>query len=375
MHKPKVFIAMATGILGGPGKGLEQFLRYGGLDGCQPLLIDYVTGKEKGITDFVKIMTATGATVCPLYQKKTFDPALFDQALTLVQDNDIEILQSHGYKSHLLCYLLHRKTGLPWIAFVHGWTLENLRIRAYTLLEHLLLFKASEVVAVAQSLRQRLFSPVAKRARVITNALAPQELVITESREQVRQKLGIASDALVVGLMGRLSPEKGHELFLQALAAARTQGANLHALLVGDGQEKEHLQNLVKKLQLEDFCTFTGHVRDTANYYQAMDIQVMPSTTEGMPNAALEGMYMGLPLIATSVGGIPEVVLHEETGILFPSGHVKALEAALLRLAQSPETCERMGKAGKARVEEHFNPHTRAQKILQLYKDILSSQT
>ncbi len=375
MHKPKVFIAMATGILGGPGKGLEQFLRYGGLDGCQPLLIDYVTGKEKGITDFVKIMTATGATVCPLYQKKTLDPALIDQAMTIIHENNIEILQSHGYKSHLLCYLLHRKTGLPWIAFVHGWTLENLRIRVYTLLEHLLLFKATEVVTVAQSLRQRLFSPVAKRAHVISNALAPQELIITESREHVRQKLGIAPDSLVVGLMGRLSPEKGHDLFLHALATARTQGAHLHALLVGGGQEKENLQHLVKKLHLEDFCTFTGHVQDTANYYQAMDIQVMPSTTEGMPNAALEGMYMGLPLIATSVGGIPEVVIHEETGILFPSGDAKALERALLRLAHNPETRERMGNAGKARVEEQFNPHTRAQKILQLYQDILSTNT
>lgn len=372
MKKPRVLIAMASGILGGPGKGLVQFFRHGGLEGCSPLVINYrITSERDEKTDFVRAIQKSGAPMASLLQRKLLDPSLVSQALELVRAHDINILQSHGYKSHLLCWLLRRKTGLPWLAFVHGWTRENMRIRLYTALEHCLLLRADEVVAVSESLRSRLLPPVRKRCRVIANALALEEMTTECSRSAIRKQLGYNEEDLVIGIVGRLSPEKGHKLFLHALAAARQKEPRLRGLIVGDGQERAALVEEVKQLGLENFCLFTGHVSKPAPYYLAMDIQAMPSFTEGMPNAALEGMSMGLPLVATRVGGIPEVLVDKETGILIPPDHEKAFIEAILALAASPEQREAMGRAALERIQSVFSPDVRANRILDLYREIL----
>lgn len=368
--KPRVFIALATGILGGPGKGLAQFLSYGGMEGCFPLVIDYLRGFEQGETEFVRTIRGTGATVAPLRQTKTFDMGLVDQAVTLIKKHDITILQSHGYKSHVLCWLLSRKTGLPWLAFVHGWTRENLRMRVYTGIEHAMLFLPDEVVAVSESLRSRLLGPVRRRCRVIPNAVSPDELLVDPARD-VRRELGIASDAVVAGVVGRLSPEKGQDVFLRALAQARKQDARLVGLLVGGGQEEERLRTLVSELGLDGYCFFSGHVQGMGAWYKAMDIQVMPSFTEGMPNAALEGMLMGLPVIASRVGGVPEVVIDGSTGLLVPAGDEQLLARSMLDLLSSPERLAQLGAAGKARVKSEFDPAVRARRILDVYTELL----
>lgn len=371
MSKPRVLVAMATGILGGPGKGLIQFFRHGGLDGCSPVVIDYHRGFEREETDFVKAVTATGAPLVSLQQRKTLDLGLVDQAMRVIHEHDITLLQSHGYKSHLLCSLLRAKTGLPWLAFVHGWTRENLRVRLYAALEQALLLLPDEVVAVSESLRSRLLPPVRRRCRVIANALAPEEMAVQGDRADIRSQLGYDEEALVVGIVGRLSPEKGHKVFLRALARARRQEPRLRGLIVGNGQERDTLAAESKALGLESACRFTGHVTKPASYYQAMDIQAMPSFTEGMPNAALEGMFMGLPLIATRVGGIPEVVVEGETGLLIPCGNEKALSGAMLALAASPERRAALGRAGRERIRACFSPRVRVRQILDLYAEML----
>ena len=372
MRHPRPFIAMATGILGGPGKGLVQFFRHGGLDGCAPLVIDYHRGFETGETEFAAAVRSVGVPMAKLVQKTTFDIRLVDQALPLLREYRINILQSHGYKSHVLCWLLRRKTGLPWIAFVHGWTRENLRVRVYNGIEQVMLLAADEVVAVSESLRQRLLPSVRTRCVVIPNALAPEELGECEDRSSIRSRLGFPDDAVVVGLVGRLSPEKGHSVFLRALAAARAKDARLHALLVGGGPDHDRLVREVGDLGLQGVCVFTGHVKGLASYYRAMDIQVMPSFTEGMPNVALEGMYMALPLIASRVGGIPEVVVDGETGFLLRSEDEEAFADVMLELAADSEKRQMMGKSGKCRIEAEFSPAVRAERFLQLYEDVLS---
>ncbi len=372
MSKPRILIAMASGILGGPGKGLEQFLRYGGLENCQPFIIDYVTGQEQGETEFVRIMKNTGAPIEPVYQKRLLDWSLIKQGMQLIQKHNIQILQSHGYKSHLLCYLLHRKTKLPWISVVEGWTRENIKIHCYTALEHILIHGSTEIVAVSESLRSRLLPRARKRCKVIPNAISTDELKVTILRQDMRQKLNIAQDALVFGTLGRLSPEKNLQLFLRAFVEVKKHHPTAHALIAGDGQERHNLENLARELCIDNACSFVGHISDTANYYNIIDIQVMPSLTEGMPYAALEGMCMQLPLVASRAGGIPEVVEDNITGLLFPSEDLAAFTKALLSLAGDPETRQRMGQAGKERINMLFSPQARAQQFIALYNTLLN---
>ncbi len=372
MSKPHILIAMASDILGGPGKGLEQFLRYGGLEVCQPLILDYHIQNTDNNTEFYRIIQNTGASIAPIYQKRLLDWDLVTQGLHLIQKHNIQILQSHGYKSHLLCYLLHRKTKLPWISVVEGWTRENVKVHCYNALEHILIHGATEIVAVSESLRSRLLPLARKRCKVIPNAISVDELKVTINRQDMRQKLNIAQDALVFGTLGRLSPEKNLELFLRAFTEVKKIYPTAHALIAGDGQERQKLENLAQELCIDSACSFVGHISDTANYYNVIDIQVMPSLTEGMPYAALEGMCMQLPLVASSVGGIPEVVEDNITGLLFPTEDLTAFTKALLTLADAPETRQRMGQAGKERINNFFSPHARTQQFLNLYNNVLT---
>ncbi len=369
--KARVFIALATGILGGPGKGLVQFLRFGGLEGCAPLVVDYSTDPENTETEYVRAVRAAGAPVAFLRQKRILDCSLVDQALPLLREHKVDLLQSHGYKSHVLCALLRRKTDLPWLAFVHGWTAENFKIRCYTALEHLILLGADQVVAVSASLRSRLLSPVRAKCRVIPNAVDVGELRGETPDRDVRAEFDIPAQALVAGVVGRLSPEKGQIHFLRALAEARRSEPRLYGLLVGDGQERTLLEAEARSLGLAGNLVFTGHVRGLAPFYRAMDIQVLPSHSEGMPNAALEGMLLGRPLIASKVGGVPEVVEDGHTGILLSPGDEPALARALSALAGDPARRAALGAAGQKRATKHFTPRARAERILRLYDDIL----
>ena len=367
---PRVFIAMATGILGGPGKGLAQFLRSGGRDGCYPLAIDYQIPNTPCETEYTRAMTAAGAHLAPLHQRRTLDYGLVRQGLELVQKHNINILQSHGYKSHVLCWFLHKKTGIPWVAFVHGWTRENLKVRVYHGIEQAMLLFPDVVISVAESVRDRLLPPVRKRSLVVPNALAPEELCDDPVRN-VRAELGIAPEAIVAGVVGRFSPEKGQLVFIRSLARARQQEPRLHGLLVGDGQDRLVLEAEIAALNLQNAVSLTGHVQGLAPYYRAMNMLVLPSFSEGMPNVALEGMHMGLPVIASRVGGVPEVVLHEKTGLLLPAGDHNQLAEAIVSLAHNqPKRCA-LGENGKARIDTEFNPHIRAKKILDIYANLL----
>jgi glycosyltransferase involved in cell wall biosynthesis len=371
--RPHVFISLATSNLGGPGKGLLQFLRSGGFDLCDPVVVDFVT--ESGCeSEFARVMRLSGANVAELRQNKKFDMNLVDQAENIVKREGCQILQSHGYKSHVLCALLRRRVRLPWVAFVHGWTSENMKMHCYRIVEMGLVTLATRVVAVSEALGKRLPRIAQRKMTVIPNAVDPAELNDSSGRD-VRQELGIPGEALVVGVVGRLSPEKGQIFFLKALAQTRKQVPNAVGILLGDGQDRAMLEAEAARCGLAGAVYFTGHVSGLGDYYRAMDIVAMPSLSEGMPNVALEAMIFAKPVVASRVGGVPEVVVEGETGFMVTAGNAESLAAALIRMLASPNRMQAMGEAGRRRALDNFSPTVRVGRLLALYKELLVAQT
>lgn len=369
--KPRVLISLATSCLGGPGKGLLQFLRSGGLDGCRPVVVDFVTATGPD-SEYARTMRAAGVAVAGLNQRWRFDPGLLAQAEVVVRRENCQLLQSHGYKSHVLCAWLALRTGLPWIAFVHGWTAENLRMRGYRFLEMGVVGLATRVVAVSQGLGRRLPGFVRRKMTVIPNAVDPGEAE-TGTGGDARARFGIADDAVVAGVVGRLSPEKGQLHFVRALDHVRRRIPRVAGLLVGDGQDLPRLRAEAARLGLADAIVFAGHVREMADVYRAMDLVVLPSESEGMPNVALEAMIFGKPVVATRVGGVPEVIVDGETGVVVPPGDPRALGEAMIRVLGDGEAAARLGRAGLRRALTQFDPKTRAERILGLYDEVLAT--
>jgi L-malate glycosyltransferase len=182
-----------------------------------------------------------------------------------------------------------------------------------------------------------------------------------------RAHWGIDEDTFVVASIGRLSKEKGHRYLLQALAAARSNIPSIACLIAGDGPLRGTLESQARTLGLQAVCRFLGDVPKIEAVFAAADVAVLPSVFEGMPNAALEAMAMGCPVIATAVGGSREVVRHGETGFLVPPADPAALASALADIAGSVERRSRMRERSRQIAEACHGIDNMIRSIERLY--------
>jgi len=171
----------------------------------------------------------------------------------------------------------------------------------------------------------------------------------------------------VLGVVGRLVPIKGHTTLFHAAALLAAQGARFRLVVAGDGPERGALEALAARLGLGDRIRFVGFVRNRAALYRNLDLLVLPSESEGVPVALLEGMAAGVPVVATTVGGIPEVVESGRTGLLVAPSDPVALAGALLALVDSPATLREMGRRAAEGARERFDPKKTMVFLVDLY--------
>lgn len=195
---------------------------------------------------------------------------------------------------------------------------------------------------------------------VDTAALDPARCV---HRREVRRELGVSEETSLVTAVGRLTAVKNYPLLLRSFAQALRAFPGAALAVVGEGEELESLKALSEALDIADRVRFTGFRKDVSEVLHASDLFVHASLMEGFPNAILEAMAMGKPVVATEVGGVPELVAHGETGLLVPSGDEDALAKALLRLLNAPEASGKMGDVGRRRVRQCFDQDAQVLKL------------
>ena len=194
------------------------------------------------------------------------------------------------------------------------------------------------------------FAP--ERLHVIPNGIEPAS-EDPEARDRVRREFALG-DAPTLVVVSRLHPDKGHSLLLDVLADLRAEFPALRLLVVGEGGERSALERKAQALGLGDAVVFTGFRTDVLDLLRASDIFVLPSFHEGIPYAALEAMSVALPVVATAVGGLNELVAHGATGLLVPPGEPEPLKEALARVLRDLDLGREMGRAGLARVRENY---------------------
>ncbi|MGC9328077.1 MAG: glycosyltransferase, partial [Candidatus Hinthialibacter sp.] len=186
-------------------------------------------------------------------------------------------------------------------------------------------------------------------------------------REDVHFEFGFDKEDCIVGVAAQLRPAKRHDLLIQATARLKDRFPRMRLLLAGQGETEEDLRALAVSKGVEKQVVFAGFRSDVDRLLRGMDIFALPSDVEGQPVSVLEAMYAGLPIVATRVGGLPEVVVAGETGFLCQPGNVEELCRALTRLLDSPELRRQMGDAGLARVQKHFSAERMARRFEGLY--------
>jgi glycosyltransferase involved in cell wall biosynthesis len=297
----------------------------------------------------------------------------------LLRDRAANVLVTHTFKPNILGRIAARRVGIPIVSVSRGWTWENLKVRAYETMDRVNLRFVDHVVAVSagQGERVRKAGVPSSRLSVIRNAARLNAFPsVRASGREVFSKFFPADKplSLVVLAAGRLSPEKGFDILLEAAPAVLQQTPHAHFILFGEGGERAKMEARVAELGLHDKFLMPGLTAELDRYLPQADVVVLPSYTEGLPNVALEASAAGVPIVATAVGGIPEVVQHEETGILVPSGQPRKLAAALNRLLQSEELRKEMGVAGQRRMQAQFTFEAQARQYEMLFEKITTAK-
>jgi len=212
----------------------------------------------------------------------------------------------------------------------------------------------------------------AEKLIVIPNAAPPIVPRQHLGREAKLAEFGLASSGPTIGFIGRLWPQKRVHDLIWAVDVLRISGWKSHLLIAGDGPRRAALERFTRNLDLESHVHFLGHQKDIDGLLDAIDVVVVPSRFEGMPNTVLEAMRAGKPVIATRIPGMDEVVLDGITGILVEPKQPFALARAISRLLSDQELRERMGAAGKQRIQEAFSVERMVDSYSELYESVLS---
>jgi len=215
------------------------------------------------------------------------------------------------------------------------------------------------------------------RWELLQNGIDAEAFRVAPAGPAAREAVGLDPRRPVIGTVGRLEDRKGQEQLLGALGrlTATANGSGPQGLIVGDGPSRERLERQARELGLQDRVRFTGTVSDVRPLLAAMDVFVLPSFAEGMSNALMEAMAAARPVVATNVGGNPEVVADGRTGMLVPPGEAEAIAAAVGTLLHDPGRAGRLAEAGREFVTERFGARARVAELERLYEERLALRT
>ncbi len=284
-----------------------------------------------------------------------------------------DVLLCHGYKADLLGRIAARRAGLPAVAVSRGWTRESLKVRLYEALDRINLRWMDHVVSVSdgQAAKVRRAGVADDRHAVIRNAIRADRFAAPDPA--YRAKLhGLFSRprGRVVGAAGRLSPEKGFAIFVDAARTLARADPSLGFVLFGDGALREALTRQVAAAGLADVFVLAGFRADLDAFLPWLDVLALPSFTEGLPNVVLEACAASVPVVATAVGGTPEVIDNGVNGYLVNPGDVSALARRIGGVLAAEDGGRGMGERGRRRVHDHFTFEAQAAQYRQLFADL-----
>jgi glycosyltransferase involved in cell wall biosynthesis len=189
-----------------------------------------------------------------------------------------------------------------------------------------------------------------------------------------RALYGIPADAFVVGWVGRMTGVKDTDAVLEIVRATRERGIPAVLCMVGDGPDRERLEQIARDLGIARSTYFVGYQSDVAGYYRLFDAFLLPSVNEGTPVSAIESLASGTPVVATRVGGVPDVVTDGVDGFLVEPGDTEAAAERLAALALDPELRRRLGDAGRARARERYSVERLVDDVDRLYRSLLAAK-
>lgn len=300
-----------------------------------------------------------------------------------LRDHPVDVVHTHRYKDTVLGACAARLAGVPSvIRTVHGWSealsgWNRMKLYLYETLDRAALrCFVDRIVAVSRRVADRLEEAGCNPAAVVPlhNGVLLAQVRPARAPDEVRHALGIEPHTPLIGTVGRLSPVKGQAHLLQAARLVLAQQPEARFLIVGDGPLKSDLIGVAMRLGIDRACLFLGARSDVYDLVSVMDVFVLPSLDEGIPMALLEAMALARPVVATAVGGVPEVVAHRRTGLLVAPRDDHALADACLELLANRQWAQTLGAHARHTVEQEFSYERHGRALVGLYRRIVAQK-
>lgn len=309
-----------------------------------------------------------------LYKREGNDWQLPFKLAQLFKKHRVDIVHTHGWSTYLEGLFAAKLAAVPMcIHGEHGIDLLDKwrRILAYKIF----IYITDQILTVSDDLRNRFvkqYGLPSHKVKTIINGVNMQKFnPDIQARLKTRQNLGLSDQDIVIGTVGRLSFEKDYETLLRAVAMVILRIPNVRLLIIGDGDLRSALVTLSKQLGIKNYVQFLGVRNDVPYLLNAMDIFALTSICEGMPNTILEAMCVKLPVVATNVGGMPEVVIDGRTGFLVQAKQPQEIAEALIKIITFPKLLNQIREAGYQRVKTYFSLERMVQKYEETYIEFL----
>jgi len=363
---------IATNFYGGPEKQILTHAAHLNPAEYQFVLISFVENGQQN--EILQKASKQGVKSFELPSKHALDFRTVLKLRKILQQQNVHLLCSHGYKANIIGRLSSWWCRIPQIAVSRGWTAENRKIRAYESLDKIFLKLDDHIVAVSHGQKKKILDLglSSESISVIHNAIE----IETEKQfvSQIRSELSVPDGAILVASAGRLSPEKNYAAMIEVAQKLCPGREDLYFVIFGEGFLRSDLEASIKDLGLEKRFLLPGFRKDLPSIFPEIDVFMLPSFTEGLPNVVLEAYAAKKPVIATMVGGTPEVVLDGVSGFLVDPLATEKMAHHLMSLVRDQDLRRRMGQAGYDFVRASFDFQDQTTSYQNLYKELRGGQ-
>jgi len=369
----RVAIVVDSLKVGGAQRLVSAFASRASNHGIQPVIITLNKSKSTVVSETIN---QAGVRIIILSAPSLLNAKRLRQLIRTFQTEKIDIVQTHLMYSNILGTIAARIAGIPVIATLHsvdvtsGWKPQLLK----RLHDYFLKNLATRILAVGNVVAEaQAGSFGGRKLDVIPNGIPEPEPIRAHARDKLRKEIAGDEDSPIIITVGRFTRAKGYEDMIKAFSLIRDRTTKPVLLMVGDGSMTDSIKQRIESLELSESVILTGERSDVPQLLASSDVYASASHREGLPLALLEAMMAGLPVVATSVGDIPNVVT-EETGVIVPPHQPNELAAALEGLLQNPERREAMGRAAQQRALNEYSVDAWIKRHAALYKEVLSTK-
>ena len=344
-------------------------------DRVEFILLCFQYEGESGSSLFMEEARRAGIRVETVQVRGRLDFRAIRDIRDFLKNQSIVILHAHDFKTTFYAWLASWNLGVKRVVTAHGSTRDSLMMKVYLFLDERVVYRFFDrIIAVGQSVAENLLGKGIRSTRVsvIPNGVDPPSSKSVHLDERIGDYF-TSADARVFGVIGRLFPDKGHRFFLDAFQRVVQECPGARALIVGNGPLQGELARRIGELGLGGKVVLCGARLDIQDIYRQIDFVVIPSLTEGLPYVLLEALAHGIPVLATAVGDIPQVIRHGETGFLVPAGDTRALHTHMTRLLTDVDAVARMAGNGRRLVTEHYSAGRMAEQTQRLYESLIEA--